>query len=169
MREPITKQIADDDGTLHEYTFVPTPGRRALRLANKLQNILLAPVLSALGGLRKGKAGGDFLDREIDAAAMGAVSSVLMNALVAAGEDKLLVEILQDATTRRADGKTYKCGDAFDLLYTDNLGEMALAVGEALRVTYGRSAKRLFSGLPLFQEGLSAILSQLGIALPEQP
>lgn len=169
MREPVIKQIADDDGVEHEYTFVPHPARQATRLGNKLQNILTAPVLAALGGTRKGKAGGNFLDRETDAASMGAVSGVLMQALLNAGEDKLLVEILAHATTRRADGKFHKCGDAFDLLYTGNLGEMALAVWHAVQTTYGKSAKRLLSGMPLFQEGLAAIMDQMGIELPAQP
>lgn len=156
-REPLRITIEDDDGTPHEYEFTPCPALLSVGVVNKLQTILLAPLTAIIAGSRQTKQGGSLLDRELDAGAASAAATALSRAVIEAGEAEFVKVLLSYAHTRRA-GETAltKCSTNIDLLYTQNLGEMALAVYHAVQCSFGKSLRRFFKGQPIFREMLSA-------------
>lgn len=157
-RESLTIMIADDDGVEHEYEFAPHPAGVSIGLFNKLQTILLGPLTALFASSRQTKADGNILDRELDPAAAASAAQVLARAIAEAGEERFIKQLLAYAHTRRAGSKgLLKCSDSFDLLYTQNLGEMAVALYHAVQVSFGKALRRLMKGQPLFREVLSAI------------
>lgn len=157
-REPLQIQIADDDGVSHHYEFTPHPAGISVGLVNKLQTILLAPMTAIIAGSKQTKQGGSLFDRELDSASAATAANVLAKALFEAGEERFVKQLLAYAHTRREGEKHLtKCADNFDLLYTQNLGELALAVYHAVQCSFGKSLRRFFKGKPIFQDLLSAI------------
>lgn len=156
-RENLKITIEDDDGTPHEYEFTPCPALLSVADANKLQTILLAPLTAIIAGSRQTKQGGNLLDRELDAGAASAAATALSRAVIEAGEAEFVKRLLAYAHTKRA-GETgwTKCSTNIDMLYTQNLGEMALAVYHAVQCSFGKSLRRFFKGQPIFREMLSA-------------
>lgn len=156
-RENLKIQIADDDGTLHDYDFSPHPALLSVGVVNKLQTILLAPLTAIIAGSRQTKEGGNLLDRELDAGAASQAATALAKAVTEAGEATFVKTLLNYAHTKRA-GETgwTKCSDNIDMLYTQNMGELAMAVYHAVQCSFGKSLRRFFKGQPIFREMLSA-------------
>lgn len=156
--QPLQIQIKDDDGVEHYYEFAPHPAGLSIRLVNRLQTILLAPLTALIAGSRQTKQGGNLFDRELDPAAGSAFAMTLAKAITEAGEDTYIKQLLAYAHTRRAgDTKLTKCSDHFDFLYTQNLGEMAMVVYHAIQTSWGKSLRRFFKGEPIFQELMSGL------------
>lgn len=156
-REPLQIQIADDDGTLHHYEFTPHPAGISVGLVNKLQTILLAPMTAIIAGSKQTKQGGSLFDRELDSSSAATAANVLAKAIFEAGEERFIKQLLAYAHTRRDGEKGLtKCSDNFDLLYTQNMGEMAMAVYHAVQCSFGKSLRRFLKGKPLFTDLLSA-------------
>lgn len=157
-RESLTIMIADDDGVEHEYQIAPHPAGISIGLFNRLQTILLGPLTALFASSRQTKANGNILDRELDPAAAASAAQVLARAVIEAGEERFVKQLLAYAHTRRAgDRALLKCSDSFDIIYTQNLGELAVALYHAIQVSFGKAIRRLMKGQPLFREVLSAI------------
>lgn len=159
--------IQDDDGVAHYYEFTPHPAGLSIGLVNDLQTILLSPLTTLVAGTRQTKQGGGLLDREISPEAGQAAAMALAKAIAAAGKDQYVKQLLSYAHTRRnGDAKLMKVSEHFDYLYTQNLGEMALAIYHAVETSWGKSVRRFLKGQPLFRELLSSVQA-LGGSSPQ--
>lgn len=170
MAEPTYITLDDDAGQSHQYEIRPWPSSKGVKIGRKLLAIfgpLIVRVIGAIGETRQtaqgvaspvasatgdatlatdvagsdGEFNGDLAARGVERLAM---------AIVEHGDDKLLLELLLGASR---DGKQLTHPPVFDAAFAANYGELALALGEVLKVNLGPSLRRFVAGLPNVMQG----------------
>ncbi len=145
--------ITDDDDIAQSYTITAHNATEAVSILRVIAKITAGPLPALLASPDDSKGGEMDIDPSKIASALAGVADV-----IAAENDAELAKKLLKYTHRKVAGTTavQNCATDFDMIYTQNYGELFAACYHALDTNFGKSLRKT-KGRSLFRGALERL------------